>query len=338
MKRPAVDRNILDEALFAFARATGLQARVVAHKARNEPGTLVEVKGPNGTARYAPVVRSKVDRAAVALGALEHADSGKTAPLLVAPLVSTEIAQVCREHDLAFMDCAGNAFLNGPATFVFSVGHKPAKGAMFTQRQARSFGESGLRIVFNCLTDPSLFQSSFREIARASGTALGTVSGIMGDLRAQSLVAEDRKGRRHWLSKDRVIQAWMINYPLTLRRKLGTRRFRPRSDDWWRAIAPLTFGMQWGGEVAAAKLTSELEPRTVTLYAHEPIARFVGAYRLAAADDGPVEILEAFWPQPELGNNEAEVVSPLLICADLLSIADPRTIQLARTIQERHLA
>lgn len=338
MKRPAVDRDILDQALATFARTTGLQAQVAAYKPRNDAGTLVEVKGPSGTAHYAPVIRNKVDRAAVALGVLEHTDSRKTPPLLVAPLVSTEIAQVCREHNLPFMDCAGNAFLDGPGTFVFVVGHKPAKGAVFTQRQIRTFGESGLRIVFNCLTNPSLFQASFREIAHASGTALGTVSGIMGDLRAQNLLAEDKKGRRHWLSKERVVEAWMVNYPLALRRKLGARRFRPRTDDWWRAVAPLTFGMQWGGEVAAAKLTSELDPRTVTLYAHQPIARFVGAHRLTAEDDGPVEILQAFWPQPEPGTHSAELVSMLLICADLLSIADPRTIQVARTIQEKILA
>jgi hypothetical protein len=236
------------------------------------------------------------------------------------------------------MDCAGNAFLNAPGTFVFVVGHKPVKAAMFTQRQQRSFGESGLRIVFNCLADPALFQASYREIARAAGTALGTVSGIMGDLRAQSLLAEDKNGRRHWLAQERVVQAWMVNYPLALRPKLHARRFRARNDDWWKTVAPLPFGMQLGGEVAAARIASELVPRTMTLYAHQPIARFVGAHRLTASDDGPVEILQAFWPQPGEGTSEPELVSPLLVCADLLSIADPRTIQVARTIQEKLLA
>jgi hypothetical protein len=338
MKRPAIEPEVLDQALAAFARAIGPHAQLVPKRAGNAAEPLVEVKGPNGTTRYAPVVRTKVDRATVALGALHATRARKTSPLLVAPLVSTEIAGVCRNNNLPFMDCAGNAFLSGPNTFVFVVGHKPSKSALLTQRKQRSFGESGLRIVFNCLADPSLFQAALREIARASGTALGTVSGIMADLRTQNFLAEDKKGRRHWVSKDRIVQAWMVNYPLALRPKLGPRRFRARSDDWWKAVAPLTFGMQWGGEVAAAKLTSELEPRTVTLFAHQPIARFVGAHRFTAADDGPVEILDAFWPIPGQGTKAAEIVSPLLICADLLSMADPRTIQVARTIQEKHLA
>jgi hypothetical protein len=96
--------------------------------------------------------------------------------------------------------------------------------------------------------------------------------------------------------------------------------------------------MQWGAEIAAARLTGELEPRTVTLYTHQPPSKFIATHRLAADPEGPVEILSAFWPPPAADAAAAELVAPLLVCADLLSIADPRTIQAARTIREKYLA
>ena len=96
--------------------------------------------------------------------------------------------------------------------------------------------------------------------------------------------------------------------------------------------------MQWGGEVAAAKLTSELVPASVTLYAHESVARLARAQRFTADPGGNIEVLDAFWPLPSSESSDAQLVAPLLVCADLLSIADPRTIQAARVIQENYLA
>jgi len=325
------DRQVLTDALDAFQRSTGLHAELAGDSARD---SLVKVATAKATLSYAPTIKRKVDRASAALAVLQSAERSDARALLVAPHISPAIGQVCRENDLSFMDCAGNAFLKAPGTFVFVVGNAPAKETRPMARSRRVFGASGLRVIYNCLADPELFQANYREIARASGTALGTVSGILGDLRAQGLLAEDKKGRRHWLSKERLAQAWMVNYPLVLRPKLEPRRFRARDDGWWNDVDPLRFGMQWGGEVAAAKLASELVPGSVTLYAHESVARLARAQRFTADPGGNIEVLDAFWPLPR----GAQLVSPLLVCADLLSIADPRTIQAARVIQEHYLA
>ena len=329
------DRQVLTDALDAFHRSTGLHAELTDD---GTPDPLVKVVTTRTTLRYAPTIKRKVDRASAALAALQSPEHPEATALLVAPHISPAIGQVCRENDLSFIDCAGNVFLKAPGTFVFVVGNAPAKETRPMARSRRVFGASGLRVIYNCLADPELFQSTYREIARASGTALGTVSGILGDLRAQGLLAEDKKGQRHWLSKERLAQAWMVNYPLALRPKLEPRRFRARNDDWWNDVDPLRFGMQWGGEVAAAKLASELIPASMTLYAHESLARLARAQRFTADPGGNIEVLDAFWPLPRGERADAQHVSPLLVCADLLSIADPRTIQAARVIQEKYLA
>jgi hypothetical protein len=298
----------------------------------------VEVKGPRGVARFVVQIRHAVDRATIALGALKGPAIPKAKPVLVAPYVSPALAQVCREHDLAFIDCAGNAFLSTPGSFVFVVGNRPPKSATVRPKTRRTFGESGLRIIYNCLVDPSVLDAGYREIARASGTALGTVSGVLSELRAQRLLTEDASGRRHWIGRERVVDAWLTNYPLALRPKLSPRRFRARDESWLAQVDPTAFGMQWGGEVAAARLSGELEPRTVTLYTHRQLAKFVAAHRLVADPEGPVEILSAFWPAPTANADAADIVAPLLVCADLLAVGDPRTTQAARSIREKYLA
>ena len=329
------DRQVLRDALDAFQQSTGLHAELADDGIRDP---LVNIATAQTTLRYAPTIKRKVDRASAALAALQSPEHRDATALLVTPHISPAIGQVCRENDLSFMDCAGNAFLKAPGTFVFVVGNTPAKETRPLARPRRAFGASGLRIIYNCLVNPELFQANYREIARASGTALGTVSGILADLRAQGLLAEDKKGQRHWLSRERLAQAWMVNYPLALRPKLQPRLFRARNDDWWNDVDPLRFGMQWGGEVAAAKLASELVPASVTLYAHEPVAPLARAQRFTADPGGNIEVLDAFWPLPRGESSDAQLVSPLLVCADLLSIADPRTIQAARVIQEKYLA
>ena len=331
------DDELLQDALRAFQRSTGLHASLAAAKSSG-PDAVFEVSGPRGTSRFVAQVKHKVDRATVALSALKEPGIPDVKPVLIAPHVSAAMAQVCRDHDLAFMDCAGNVFLNAPGTLVFIVGNKPAKSGGVRQQTRRTFGESGLRIVYNCLADPSVLQATYREIAGASGTALGTVSGILSELRAQGVLTEDKAGRRHWVRNGQVIDAWLVNYPLALRTKLAPRRFRARDESWWKQVDPIPFGMQWGAEIAAARLTGELEPRTVTLYTHQPPSKFIATHRLAADPEGPVEILSAFWPPPAADAAAAELVAPLLVCADLLSIADPRTIQAARTIREKYLA
>ncbi len=345
MKHPALEQHILEDALRGFRRTTGIDATIASSESTTRvsesglsPDALIDVIGTHGTSRYAAIIKRCVDRTAVALSVRDQFRNSYVTPLLVAPYVGAEVAQACREHRLAFMDCAGNAFLNGPDTFVFVIGQKPEKVAQFKQKPQRSFGESGLRIIYTCLVEPDLFQAPYRKISGASKTALGTVSGILGELRTQGLLAEDKHGRRHWVAKDRVVQAWTTNYPLVLRPKLVPRRFHARDDSWWKSVEPLAFSMQWGSEVAAAKLTGELTPGTVTLYAHEPIARFVGAHRLTADRSGSVEILDAFWNLPATRITDVELVAPLLIYADLMAIADPRTIEIARSIHEQHLA
>jgi len=63
-------------------------------------------------------------------------------PLLVAPYITREIAERCRQLGLPFLDTAGNAYLEAPGLFVYVTGNN--KPADFRSDQFRALNPAGL--------------------------------------------------------------------------------------------------------------------------------------------------------------------------------------------------
>jgi hypothetical protein len=76
----------------------------------------------------------------------------------------------------------------------------------------------------------------------------------------------------------------------------------------------------------------------ITLYVMEERAtQFKITNRLRKDPDGDIEILKTFWDvQSEL--NQADIVNPILVYADLIASGDPRNIETAQILYERELA
>lgn len=60
------------------------------------------------------------------------------------------------------------------------------------------------------------------------------------------------------------------------------------------------------------------------------------AHRLRAGQQGNVEILDTFWKLPE-GGTPLDLVPPLLVYADLMTTLDPRNLEVAKRLRERHI-
>lgn len=345
------EQKILEHALEALERTTGIHGQVVERERRNAQGRLadaiVEIEA-NGQ-RYPYVAEIKrVDRFAI-LREIKHqcALHGHDTPaLLVAPRITTDTAEKCRELDLQFLDATGNAYLRGPGLYVFVKGQRPIKGEeiLLIGQDARRAGTAAhLRVVFALLCKPELLNAPYREIGKAAGVALGTIGQVFDDLTDRGFTTGGRrKGARVMLERNRLIDEWITNYPIKLRPKLNPRRFQAPKPDWWKALDVTRYGAQWGTEVAAGKLTGYLRPGTVTIYFHKVkgqhlLTRLVAENRLRPDREGDIEILDAFWD----GHDEppqAQTVPPLLVCADLIATLDPRNLESAKLIHDRYLA
>ena len=343
------EQAILLRALEALHRTTGIAGHVIERESIMAQGfradARVEVEANGQCYGYIAEIK-RVDRFAT-LGDIknqcgQHSDQ----LLLVAPRVTTEIAEKCRELDLQFIDIAGNAYLRGPGLFVLVKGQRPIEGEDFhlaEQEGKRAGTATNLRVFFALLCKPELLNAPYREINQAAGVALGTVGWILYDLNARGYTTGGKgKGDRVLLERQRLVQEWVTNYPIKLRPKLNPRRFRAPTTDWWKEVDITKYGAQWGAEVAAEKLTGYLRPHAFTIYLHKEqgqknLTRMVAEHKLRADLQGDIEILDAFW-NFEVEKPMPETVPPLLAYADLIATLDPRNLEAAKLIHERYIA
>lgn len=335
---------LLDRALDAFREATGLVGRVVRAEPELENGiradAVIEIDVAAQARQYVVEIK-RVDRFG-AIGQIKNQlDRFPQPGLLIANRITAAIADKCRELNVQFIDAFGNAFLHGPGWFVLVKGQRPPDTAE-TDLEALEVPRGGtptaLRTVFALLCRPGLLNAPYRDIKQAAGVALGAIGWVFFDLNKRGLTTGgQKKGDRHILERRRMIEEWVTNYPIKLRPKLNAKRFHAESPDWWRGLDVVRYEAQWGGEVAAERLTGHLKPTTVTLYMRpeqlrQNLTRLVVDNKLRAAPDGEIEVLETFWGFEMDG--PADLVPPLLVYADLLATMDPRNFTVGQMILE----
>ncbi|NKJ49145.1 hypothetical protein CIC12_20885 [Burkholderia sp. SG-MS1] len=291
--------------------------------------------------QYTLAARGRI-RARAELGTLVAKNRAADFPVLLATAYLTPaLADECVEHDLQFIDLAGNLYVHAPGQYMLVTG-RPANPeirrlASRSGKPASSASASALRMTFVLLSAPALLNCPYREIAAAAGVALGTVGSVLDDLRERGLLAGTND--RRLLDPAAFREEWAINYPLRLLPKLNVQRFAVSDPSWWQH-AELPAGQAWwGGEVAAAKLTGQLRPAAQTLYV-EPSARpavtmaLVKRHRLRADPAGTLEIIDAFWHLDEARAGKT-TAPPLLVYADLQRTREPRNAEAAVLIRNQ---
>jgi len=335
----AQQERILDTAVVALGRTTGINARVhpVTIGQHGATDAIIEVETDRHKHRFGAEVKT-VDRFATPAMLKAQGEALHDPPLLVAPYITREVAEYCRQLRLPFIDTAGNAYLEAAGLLVYVVGQ--ARRVEPRQGNFRALNPAGLKLTFALLCRPELLDDNYRNIATAAGVALGTVGADMKDLEARGFFNLETHPRlRKLLDPKQMLEEWVTHYPITLRPKLNLGRFRADPERLQHtALAPLN--AYWGGEPAAEKLTRYLKPAHFTIYTGEPIARLVAAGRMRAEAAGNVEILETFWnfPAAHADKNDApDVVPPILAYADLLATNDGRNAEAARMIYEQRI-
>lgn len=339
------EQRLLDDALGALARTTGLRATILERHPQLPNGVpldaRIEIRADGKPVSLLAEVKTAVDRV-VGLATVKnqfgtHAKRG----VLITSHLTAELADHCRKTlDLQFIDTVGNAYLRAPGLYVFVRGERPRENDKAVG--ARSGGTAtALRVVFALLCKPELLNAPYRDIVKAAGVALGAVGWVFFDLHQRGHIAGGlRRRNRQLLEPGRLLDEWATNFPIKLRPKLHARRFQAPDPRWWEN-ARLGHGAYWGGEVAAAKLTGDLNPAAYTIYLrpdtdHAIVPTLVKEHRLRADPKGNVEFLDAFWNFPETAE-EVDVVPPVLVYADLMATLDARNLSVAKDIRDEHI-
>lgn len=339
------EKDMLDQAIDALRQAAGLDIQVVEYEpAARHARADAYINIVHNNNHYEFVVEVKnVDRFATVAQVKHQLEGYDKAPLLIAPKLTDAAANNCKELGLNFIDLAGNAYINEPGLLIFVKGQKQElhqNNPINYFKGGKALTPTNLRMVFALLCNPEMLNAPYREIAKVAGIALGAVGWGFNDLAARALTLGDgKKNNRVLIQQEKLIQEWVTNYPIKLRPKLNPRRFKANNLDWWKHLDVKQYEAQWGGEVAADRLTHYLKPNFYTLYLHgkefkKNMNKLIVDNRLVPDPHGNIELLEAFWDFDD-ADFLPETVPTLLVYADLIASNDPRNLETAKMIYDR---
>ena len=258
--------------------------------------------------------------------------------LLLTPYLTGNLARKCVELGIPFLDGAGNAYLTGPGLRVLHIGEhaKPNLIAAGVSRPFRPYSSKGLQVIFTLLAAPALISATYRDLAKAAGVSRGTVGLVLNDLLEAGLLAS-LPGGRLIIHSQRLLEAWVVNYPQKLRPHLGPRKFRMAIPQDLASVDFASLGTLVSGEAGGDRLTAHLRPMGATVYTREPFGKIAAALRLRPDPMGNIEILERFWDFPNPIGIPPGVAPPLLVYTDLIASGEPRNLDIARMIHETYL-
>jgi hypothetical protein len=331
-------KNLINRAVETLAQTIGIKVvhQAKAQKVENaHPDGLIRIDYKDMQWDFTVQAKARVTRATVAMEKAQPTLPGHDR-ILVTEYTTPPMAELMRTIGLFFMDTAGNAYINKPPLYIFIKGNKRPENLKPAPTK-RLFKPAGLKVVFALLTNPQMVQWPYRQIAATTDVALGTVDWIFRDLKEMGFLLEMGKRKRKITNPLTLLKRWVEAYPEQLRPKLGLARFKADDPDWWKDIDITGYNACWGGEVAAAKLTKQLKPAKVIIYAPEPPGKLIIEQKLRKTTAGDIEILKTFWTL----NHEFDalgIAPPLLVYADLMATGDDRNIETAEIIYGNYLA
>lgn len=287
--------------------------------------------GARGARRYPTVVKlSRLDRQRATAMPLPSVRP----LLLLAPHVPDAAADVLSAREVQFIDGAGNVRLAWDGMSLDVRGYRPhaTVAPRGDSSASRALTPSGVMVVFALLSWPEMVARPLREIATASGAAVGTVHAVMGALADAGYVysSDVHSGLNRG---GELLDRWAEAYAVRLARKLDLGSFSIADADRLGDLEEslLADGALIGGELAGSRVDANLRPTTATFYVDEIPSELVARFRLRRdAVDGTVHFRRRFWHPTA---SSAGLVPSPLIYADLVSSGDPRQREHAERIR-----
>jgi hypothetical protein len=340
-----LEKTVLEAAIAAVHRTTGIELKANPEVKRGNRAIDAEIIiGGHKKTVYAAEVKKWAQQAN--FGALVNQIQqlpGKG--MLVADYVDPKMADRLRELEIPYIDTAGNVYINEKPLYVLvkttraQANREP--GAKKTEIRGRAFNPTGLKVVYAFMKNEKLLNAPYREIAEQADVALGTVGWVMNDLKQGRFLVEIPHKKRQLKNKQDLLEKWVTAYLEKLRPKLFVGTYTAENEYWWQAFNYLKteYDAQWGGEVAAAKLTGYLRPEKVIVY----LPKFGGEdlfqqQRFRKDPNGNIQVFRAFWERdPKDKNDILDTVDPIIVYADLLETGDVRNLEAAKLLYQNEL-
>jgi hypothetical protein len=334
-----MENKILDAAINALKKniALNVEIETEAVEQRKTTNRILRIKVDGVELHYYAEVKVNIPNitlAGVVIYKLKQAELPHDV-LLVTRYVTAQLADQLKQENIQFIDTAGNAYINQLPLYIYVKGNKIPE-AFLPIPHKRAFKPTGLKLIYALLTWKGLENKPYRDIAVAAEVALGTVVWQMNELKELGFILDMGKRGKKLVNRENLFNRWITAYPEQLKPKLIIGHYKG-TQGWWqnKTLDPVI--AQWGGEIAAAKMTRYLQPEIITLYVNRAqLNNLLLENRLSKDPEGETEILERFWRHDQPWQYE-DMVHPILVYADLIATGNQRNIEIAKTIYDQYI-
>ena len=331
------EQQILEDAVQAFAAEVDVKAKLVDVQRTVRDGRIdgiLKITRKKHEAQFLVEVKPTITKTTAGNMVLQLKAHHIDKPfLLMAEYITPELADTLRTLGIQFLDAQGNAHVNTDWLYVFIRGRKRAR-IEEPVPGADIFGWAGVKVTFALLCTEQLRNAPYRAIADATGVALGTVATVMRELKRKGYIRQAADGTIRLRNARELLDRWVTAYAEKLRGKQLIGRYATTETPDGKKLQ--TLGALLGGETAAHQQQQYLNPGIDTVYVDGDERKIIARLGLRKDPKGKLELRRKFWnfDYPEHAQG---VTPPLLTYADLLAVADPRTIEAARMLYDEYL-
>ncbi|MFC3909328.1 type IV toxin-antitoxin system AbiEi family antitoxin [Legionella dresdenensis] len=316
----------INELILTIRNKLGFECRY--NKKTNLLGITIK---ENNELFFKPELIANIDKTNIAavINHMKHCDKNS---ILITNHANKILAEQLQQANIRFIDYSGNAYINESPIFIFVKGERPQK--ISAPELAFNLNSTNIKIIFVLLAFKEAINLTYREIARMSDVALGSINKTFLMLQKYNYLTVKRNGNRFLTNKEELLNKWCIAYAEKLRPKLMQGKFSTDMIDKLKEAKPYDFNFLWGNEIAASQLTPYLKPEIITLYAENDLPKLQLKFRLKNDMHGNIELLKKFW---DFNSEDATVVPHVLVYADLLNSLDERNQETASLIYEQYI-
>ena len=260
----------------------------------------------------------------------------KPIDLLVVDKLYPAIKNELRNKHIGYLDTAGNIYIEKGNTMIWLEGNKPVLEPRKGTNKA--FTKTGLKAVFYFLWKKEAINYPYRKIAADTKISLGNVPQIIEGLKEAGYILQIDEKRLAIKSQRALLDRWIEGYREVLKPTLHIGDYRAKTDNLSAlevTVSNYKETMVIGGEAAAEHLTKYLQAEVITLYTTMPKLELMYTLRLIPEQGGRLQVFEKFW-QDDV-RIDGHFAPTLLVYADLVITDEPRCLETAAIIYDKHL-
>ncbi len=255
--------------------------------------------------------------------------------IVVAEEISPALKDQLRNLKIAYLDGAGNIYINTDKCFVWIDGNKQLKESK--KPVNRAFTKAGLKVIFVLLTHPNPLEMTYRQIAAKANVALGNINLVFDGLKELGFLLDLNKKETILKNKKALLDRWINGYREILKPTLylGSFRLNPTGENSWQQLPLAAEHDVWGGESAGEILTKYLNAQVLTIYTDRAKTTWMKDWKLIPQKDAKLQVYQKFWN--DINVALLQIAPYLLVYTDLVLTDDPRCIETAEIIYKQYL-